>query len=75
MDDDIDAWAAGISPAWLEREFSWHSGITQSTQSRPAWILVTHFFNHQAHHRAQAGTLLMQAGIDPGVTDLPRIPD
>lgn len=75
MDDDIAAWAARISPAWLESDFSWYSGITQSTQSRPAWILVTHFFNHQTHHRAQAGTLLMQAGIDAGVTDLPRMPD
>ena len=35
-----------------------------------AWKALTHFFNHQAHHRGQVTTLLMQAGIDPGVTDL-----
>jgi len=29
-----------------------------------------HFFNHQTHHRGQATTLLFQAGIDPGPTDL-----
>jgi uncharacterized damage-inducible protein DinB len=29
-----------------------------------------HLFNHQTHHRGQLTTLLVQAGIDPGVTDL-----
>lgn len=32
--------------------------------------LLLHLFNHQTHHRAQAGTLLTQAGVDIGVTDL-----
>ncbi|MEO7390811.1 MAG: DinB family protein [Ramlibacter sp.] len=35
-----------------------------------AWIALTHFFNHQAHHRGQVTALLSQAGVDPGVTDL-----
>ena len=38
------------------------------------WIAVTHFFNHQTHHRGQLTTLLMQRGIDPGVTDLIWLP-
>jgi uncharacterized damage-inducible protein DinB len=37
---------------------------------RPLGQLLQHFFNHQTHHRGQATTLLFQAGIDPGVTDL-----
>jgi uncharacterized damage-inducible protein DinB len=32
--------------------------------------LLTHFFNHQTHHRGQVTTLLSQAGVDVGVTDL-----
>jgi uncharacterized damage-inducible protein DinB len=32
--------------------------------------LLLHFFNHQTHHRGQASTLLSQAGVDIGVTDL-----
>jgi uncharacterized damage-inducible protein DinB len=32
--------------------------------------LVQHFFNHQTHHRGQVTTLLSQAGIDVGATDL-----
>jgi uncharacterized damage-inducible protein DinB len=32
--------------------------------------LVMHFFNHQTHHRGQVTTLLSQAGVDIGDTDL-----
>lgn len=32
--------------------------------------LLLHFFNHQTHHRGQATTLLSQAGVDTGTTDL-----
>jgi len=38
--------------------------------------LLLHFFNHQTHHRGQITTLLSQAGVEVGVTDLlVRIPD
>ncbi len=33
------------------------------------WIALAYLFNHQTHHRGQVTTLLMQAGVDPGVTD------
>jgi uncharacterized damage-inducible protein DinB len=39
-------------------------------REHPMWMALTHFFNHQAHHRGQVTTLLMQAGVDPGLTDL-----
>ncbi|MEZ5920088.1 MAG: DinB family protein [Parvularculaceae bacterium] len=32
--------------------------------------VLQHLFNHQTHHRGQVTTLLSQAGIDPGPTDL-----
>jgi len=32
--------------------------------------LLQHVFNHQTHHRGQVSTLLFQAGIDMGVTDM-----
>ena len=38
--------------------------------SRDMYGVLAHFFNHQTHHRGQVTTLLNQAGIDPGVTDL-----
>ncbi|ATH82472.1 DinB family protein [Pseudomonas sp. KHPS1] len=40
------------------------------------FALLMHLFNHQTHHRGQATTLLTQAGVDVGVTDLlALIPD
>lgn len=70
LDNAIVAWSLGVSNNWLQEDLYWYSGIQQETLQRPAWIAVTHFFNHQTHHRGQATTLLMQSGIDPGVTDL-----
>jgi uncharacterized damage-inducible protein DinB len=75
MDADIHAWAAAIDTDWLRADFSWYSGLSKSTRSKPAWLLVTHFFNHQTNHRAQVATLLSQRGIDPGDTDLMLMPD
>ena len=38
--------------------------------------VVSHFYNHQTHHRGQVSTLLSQLGYDIGVTDfLIDIPD
>lgn len=37
---------------------------------KPFGSVLLHFFNHQTHHRGQASTLLTQAGVDIGVTDL-----
>lgn len=70
LNADIIEWAAGLDQDWLARDFSWYSGLTKSTRTKPAWLLVTHMFNHQTHHRGQVTTLLAQRGIDPGDTDL-----
>lgn len=74
MDADILAWAETLDDDWLAHDFSWYSGITKSTRIRPAWLLVTHLFNHQTHHRGQVTTLLSQFGVDPGDTDLMLMP-
>ena len=75
MDADILSWAATLDSDWLASDFSWYSGLTKSTRSKPAWLLVTHMFNHQTHHRGQVTTLLSQRGIDLGDTDLMLMPD
>jgi uncharacterized damage-inducible protein DinB len=49
--------------------------VNPAPRSYPFWVAATHFFNHQAHHRGQLTTLLMQAGVDPGVTDLIWLPE
>ena len=40
----------------------------------PVSIVMMQLFNHQTHHRGQVTTLLMQCGVDVGVTDMPMLP-
>lgn len=74
MDDEISAWAAQLDVAQLAGPLTWYSVVAQSEMTRPRWLCVTQMFNHQAHHRGQVTTLLKQAGLDPGSTDLPWAP-
>jgi len=74
LDAEITAWAATLEPTWLAADFAYYSKAYAAHYTKPAWLLVSHFFNHQTHHRGQATTLLMQFGIDPGATDLPAMP-
>ncbi len=70
QDAAISNWAGTLDASWLSQPLTWLSGLYQRTLTEPGWLAVTHFFNHQTHHRGQATTLLMQFGIDPGPTDL-----
>jgi len=75
LDVEIQCWAEGLTEDWLLEPFSYYSQILGRSLTRPAWMLVTHLFNHQTHHRGQATTLLTQFGADVGATDLPAMPD
>jgi uncharacterized damage-inducible protein DinB len=68
-DADITAFAAALTPERLDAEITYRT--TAGVEQRHVlWWAVSHFFNHQTHHRGQVTTLLKQAGVDPGVTDL-----
>jgi uncharacterized damage-inducible protein DinB len=68
-DAHIVAWAAGLAEARLSEtlEYETYAGVPYE---HALWWAVSHFFNHQTHHRGQVTTLLVQLGRDPGVTDL-----
>jgi uncharacterized damage-inducible protein DinB len=70
MDERISSFARRLTPEWLRQSLEWKSGSQQRICMQPRWLLVTHLFNHATHHRGQLTTLLTQAGIDVGVTDL-----
>jgi uncharacterized damage-inducible protein DinB len=74
-DREIDAWAASLGDAEFAGTLRYTSIVNPAPHSLPFWVAATHFFNHQAHHRGQLTTLLMQAGVDPGVTDLIWLPE
>jgi uncharacterized damage-inducible protein DinB len=75
FDETIVAWADKLDAAWLRGDLSYYSGAMKRDVTRAKWQLVTHFFNHQTHHRGQVHCMLTQAGAKPGITDLPGLPE
>ncbi len=69
LDELIIEWSRGLVPERLEAPLVYRN-MAGEAFSRSFGHLVLHFFNHQTHHRGQASTLLFQAGLDIGVTDL-----
>lgn len=72
MDSDIITWVNTLDAEWLASDLVWTSSFENTPRTQPRWLLLSHMFNHQTHHRGQLSTLLNQAGYDLGVTDLPR---
>lgn len=69
LDRQIVNWIAGLSEGDLDFVLSYRNTKGVAANKRYS-SLVLHFFNHQTHHRGQVSTLLSQAGMDVGVTDL-----
>lgn len=68
LDTVILNFISSLRPADLGNPLSYKNLAGKNFES-PVWFLLTHFFNHQTHHRGQVTTLLSQFGIDVGVTD------
>ena len=73
-DDAMLEWAGSVRPEWLASVLEYTSKVDGRTRRLSAAIASVHMFNHGTHHRGQLTTLLKQAGVDPGVTDLPWLP-
>ena len=69
IDAAIQSWLADMPVSFITQTMRY--GNTKGVQrAHPMWQALSHFFNHQTHHRGQVTTLLAQAGVDVGVTDL-----
>lgn len=75
FDKTIEDWANGLSDASLAGDLTWRSGLSKREMTKPKWMLITHFFNHQTHHRGQVHCMLTQVGAKPDDTDIPWMPD
>lgn len=72
LDDLIIQFGQLVNDDLLEQLVSYQD--TKGTRyQKECHSLLLHFFNHQTHHRGQVSTLLTQAGVDIGVTDLNAI--
>jgi uncharacterized damage-inducible protein DinB len=67
-------WTKNLTPSWLNETLT-YTNSSGFTRTLPHWLLTTHMFNHQTHHRGQLTTLLNQMGYEAGVTDLPAMPE
>ena len=74
MDEEIISWADSLTPERLNQTFDYTSNVQKFNRKLPIWVLATHMFNHQTHHRGQITTLMKQLGYEPGITDIPWLP-
>nr|WP_218176725.1 DinB family protein [Pseudomonas costantinii] len=69
LDQLIIDWAHSLRETDLDHRLHYHN-MRGIAADKPFFSLLVHFFNHQTHHRGQVTTLLTQAGVDVGDTDL-----
>lgn len=69
LDRVIVEWARSITEPELDHTLHYLS-MKGVAADKSFYSLIMHFFNHQTHHRGQVTTLLSQAGVDVGDTDL-----
>ena len=69
LDECLTKFAAEVAPEDLPKRLR-YKNFKGIDQDRELGGLILHLFNHQTHHRSQAITLLTQAGVDIGVTDM-----
>lgn len=73
LDGLIVDWCDELIFTDLDRVLGYRT-LNGNARQRQVGPLLSHFFNHQTHHRGQVTALLFQAGADPGVTDLIALP-
>jgi len=74
MDGRITLWAERLRAIDLTGDYSWYSGAMEAQVSKPLALCITHFFNHQTHHRGQIHAMLTAAGHKAPVSDLFFLP-
>lgn len=71
-DARIEAFAAGLSGDFLAGSIRYVNNAGKLYDD-PVPVLVTHFFNHQTHHRGQVHDMLSQTEVAPPSLDLHRV--
>lgn len=69
LDQLIIDWAHSVQAPDLDQRLHYRN-MRGVAADKNFFSLLVHFFNHQTHHRGQATTLLSQAGLDVGTTDV-----
>jgi len=75
LDQRISKWANTVTDADLAEDLDWYSGMQDRDITLELGRCVTHFFNHQTHHRGQIHAMLTNAGAKTEDTDLTFMPE
>lgn len=69
-DERISAWIAGISEEALASNFTYTTITSPATVTQRLGSALSHFFNHQTHHRGQCHMILTSSGKPSLTLDL-----
>jgi uncharacterized damage-inducible protein DinB len=69
-DRRIMEWADGLGEDQLEGRFTYMTVVDPRVVSQRIAPALTHFFNHQTHHRGQAHMILSLHGVSPPPLDM-----
>ena len=69
MDQRLLRWSLEIDEPLLNCQLHYKTS-TGADNALPTWLVITHLFNHQTHHRGQVHCMLTQLGITPPDTDV-----
>jgi len=71
--ESLDQLILDFAATWTDKLLNaplQYRNMAGEAKEQPINMVLHQLTNHQTHHRGQITTLLFQAGIDPGVTDL-----
>ena len=71
-DKIIESFLERLDAGFLGRSFSYTNNSGRNYIEK-APVALSHFFNHQTHHRAQVHVMLSQTSVSPPSLDLHRI--
>lgn len=74
VDGRLTIWADALHNIDLAGDLTWYSGGENRDVTQPMWLCVSHFFNHQSHHRGQVHAMLTAAGQAAPISDLVFMP-
>jgi uncharacterized damage-inducible protein DinB len=74
-DRRMRTWAEGIQAADLNGDLTWTYSYDTQQATKPMGFVITHFFNHQTHHRGQVHAMLTAAEQSAPVSDLSYLPE
>ncbi len=75
LDGQIQHWAGSLRNLDVKGDLHWYSGAAGRDVTKPLALCITHFLNHQTHHRGQVHHMLSDAGQTPPVSDLFLMPE